>query len=97
MGRDFESFSTERASSGGSNETCVSQLAVKMLASPSSTQDTAYRPYVNVRSTCFFVLGSIIFLHFLDFHHHYGSIYYTVKFDRATDAACPATVPTGIN
>src|SRR6266849_4828636 len=78
MGRDFESFSTEMASNGGSKDACVSQLAVKMLTSPSSAHDTAYRPYVNVRSTCFLIAPSMLVLlliclhswHVWDFHRN---------------------------
>src|SRR6266849_4449011 len=68
MGRDFESFSSEKASNGGSKETWVSQLAVKMLTSLSSAQDTAYRPYVNVRSTCFLVAPSMLVLLLICLH-----------------------------
>src|SRR5579863_10568104 len=71
MGRDFESFSTDRASIGGSKEICVNQLAVKMLTSPSSAQDMAYRPYVNARRACFFVFSSMFycFLYDISYSH----------------------------
>ena len=52
-GSDALSFSTETATMGGSNETCVSQLAVKALATSSCAHVTAYRPYVKRRSTAF--------------------------------------------
>src|SRR5437879_13605380 len=58
IGKDLDVFSTERASRGGSKEIWLSQLAVKILTSPSFAHETAYSPYVKVRSTCFFVFGS---------------------------------------